>query len=194
LEQNNVIVLHFTFRTKSNRLTDMIIYCFSLNLSTNPEIQNCQRLLWYKLIANFVHTLLSHKITLLFDNYLLPHIYVSKLWIFIGDDYIMGRKTCKFKPSTKCNFYFTYLGIINVTSKDNLLRRSIIPSSDIMCVADCGTSETATHLFLGCRISTSVWYHVLNWLGISSVDPYVLRDHCIQFSNMAGMPRSAHIL
>jgi len=42
--------------------------------------------------------------------------------------------------------------------------RSIIPSSDIMCVADCGTSETATHLFLGCRISISVWYHVLNWL------------------------------
>lgn len=28
LEHNNVIVLHFTFRTKSNRLTDMIIiYC-----------------------------------------------------------------------------------------------------------------------------------------------------------------------
>ena len=70
--------------------------------------------------------------------------------------------------------------------------RSIIPSSDIMCVADCGTSETATHLFLGCRISISVWYHVLNWLGILQVSPDVLRDHCIQFSNMAGMPRSVH--
>jgi len=97
----------------------------------------------------------------------------------------------KFIPS-KVSLFVWRLLRNRLLTKDNLLRRSIIQYNDIMWVADCGTSETATHLFLGCRISTSVWYHVLNWLGTLSVAPGVLRDHCIQFSNMAGIPRTIH--
>jgi len=49
-------------------------------------------------------------------------------------------------------------------TRDNLARRSILPNTDIACVANCGTSETTHHLFLGCAISDSVWHYVQIWL------------------------------
>jgi hypothetical protein len=57
-------------------------------------------------------------------------------------------------------------------------------------VSGCGNLETATHLFFACDIFTSLWFHVWLWLGISSVSSGDLRQHFIQFTNMAGMPRS----
>jgi len=59
-------------------------------------------------------------------------------------------------------------------------------------VAGCGNQETVDHLFLGCGWSNTVWSHVWNWLGISSVGAGVPRDHFVQFSNMLGMPRFTH--
>ncbi|KEH29417.1 transmembrane protein, putative [Medicago truncatula] len=52
--------------------------------------------------------------------------------------------------------------------------------------------ETADHLFLGCNLFGSVWYLICSWLGISYVPSRLLTDHFLQFSNLAGMPRSSH--
>jgi len=78
-------------------------------------------------------------------------------------------------------------------TKDNLARRSILPSTELACVTNCGHSETAHHIFIGCELADQVWLHVRTWLGIHSAAPKVLRHHFIQFSYMAGMPRSSHI-
>jgi len=79
-----------------------------------------------------------------------------------------------------------------IPTKDNLLRRRVLQSNDTTCVVGCGNQETAEHLFLGCSFRTTVWSHVWNWLGISSVPDGVIRNHFVQFSNMAGMPRCSH--
>jgi len=78
-------------------------------------------------------------------------------------------------------------------TKENLARRSILPSTELACTANYGNSETAHRIFIGCGIADCVWLHVRAWLGICSVAPNVLRHHFVQFSYMAGMPRSSHI-
>jgi hypothetical protein len=72
------------------------------------------------------------------------------------------------------------------------VRRRVLSLLDSACVSGCGEPETATHLFLGCDIFSSLWAHVLHWLGISSIRLGVIRHHLIQFSNMAGLPRVTH--
>lgn len=79
-------------------------------------------------------------------------------------------------------------------TKDNLLRRNIISSEDVMCaVAGCATTESSQHLFLQCDTSRQLWYNVLKWLGISLAMPLNLRHHCMQFSKLAGWPRSSYL-
>ena len=41
-------------------------------------------------------------------------------------------------------------------------------------------------------LSSSLWFLVWNWIGISMVPPCQIRDHFIQFSFMAGMSRGTH--
>ena len=90
---------------------------------------------------------------------------------------------------------FTWRLIRNkLPTKDNLVRRNgIIHVNDNVCVADCGSLEMAHHLFMGCAVSDSVWYHVQVWLGIDFAAPNTLRNHFVQFTYMAGMPRSSHM-
>jgi hypothetical protein len=54
-------------------------------------------------------------------------------------------------------------------TKDNLVRRRVLQISESACVSGCGVTETASHLFLGCHILGSLWYHIWQWLGISTV-------------------------
>jgi len=77
-------------------------------------------------------------------------------------------------------------------SKDNLLRQNIIHANDSACVNGCGVTETATHLFLDCDLSYSMWLLVWNWKRIAVVAPCQIRDHCIPVSFMAGMPRGTY--
>ena len=77
-------------------------------------------------------------------------------------------------------------------TKDNLLRRHIIHANDLACVTGCGASETATHLFIVCDLAYTLWVLVCNWIRLSMVPPCQLRDHFIQVSFMAGMPRGTH--
>ena len=79
-----------------------------------------------------------------------------------------------------------------VPTKDNLLHHGILHSTDTACVGGCGTTETANHLFLHYNISSELWYQVWKWIHIFSVHAGELRHHFIQFTKMAGMPRTTH--
>jgi len=78
-------------------------------------------------------------------------------------------------------------------TKANLVRRHVLHHDGAVWVSGCGNLETAAHLFLACDIFSSLWSHVWLWLGISSVSSGDLRQHFIQFTNMAGLPRSTHL-
>jgi len=47
-----------------------------------------------------------------------------------------------------------------VPTKDNLVHRGVLASTDSACVGGCGTTETAKHLFFHCNISRELWYQV----------------------------------
>ena len=67
-------------------------------------------------------------------------------------------------------------------TKDNLLRRGVIPYDSRLCIAECNTVETSTHLFLHCPTFGAVWYLLLRWLGFSIALPLGVVDHFNQFS------------
>jgi hypothetical protein len=60
-------------------------------------------------------------------------------------------------------------------------------------MSGCGNLETTAYLFSACDIFSSLWSHAWLWLGISLVSSGDLRQHFIQFTNMAGLPRSTHL-
>jgi hypothetical protein len=78
-------------------------------------------------------------------------------------------------------------------TRDNLMRRGVIPPSDMLCVVGCDCTESATHLFLLCTLSADLWALVLNWLDIYFVHDGQLRHHFLQFTKMAGMPFSTQV-
>jgi hypothetical protein len=75
-------------------------------------------------------------------------------------------------------------------TKDNLVRRHIIPPDAGLYVTGCGGVETAHHLFLSCLVFAPLWSLVRSWIGISSVDPLVLHDHFLQFTYSADGSRA----
>jgi len=95
--------------------------------------------------------------------------------------------------SSKVFLFVWHLLRNRLLTKENLARRSILQSIELACATNCGNFETTYHLFIGCGISDSVWYHVRTWLGIYMVAPNMLLHHFVQFSYMAGMPQSSHI-
>lgn len=77
-------------------------------------------------------------------------------------------------------------------TKNNLVRRRVLQLTNIMCVAGCGCSETAEHLFLGCNIFCSIWNMRWQWLGITFVSSGAISAYFTHFIHLAGMPRSSH--
>jgi hypothetical protein len=71
-------------------------------------------------------------------------------------------------------------------TKTNLVSRGILAPDIHGCVAGCGGTETARHLFLSCSTFGSLWPLVRSWIGFSAVDAYSLTDHFIQFTYSAG--------
>lgn len=78
-------------------------------------------------------------------------------------------------------------------TKDNLVRRRVLPIGGAACVSGCGHLERASHLFVSCNIFSSLWFHVWSWLCIDFVPSGDLRQHFIQFTKMAGLSRSTHL-
>jgi len=78
-----------------------------------------------------------------------------------------------------------------IPTKDNLELRGALPTTDTSCALECGSTESAIHLFIHCSFSGELWALVWNWLGISFVHVGELRHHFIQFTTMTGMPISS---
>jgi len=66
-------------------------------------------------------------------------------------------------------------------TKDNLLRRGVIPLDSRLCIVGCNSLETTTHLFLHCSTFGSVWQYLLRWLGFLTTLPLGVIDHFNQF-------------
>ena len=80
----------------------------------------------------------------------------------------------------------------HIPTRDNLVRRGVLPSTEASCAVGCACIESVTHLFLHCTLSVDLWAMVWNWLGISFANAGELRQHFLQFTKMAGMPFSTH--
>ncbi|MCI04016.1 70 kDa peptidyl-prolyl isomerase, partial [Trifolium medium] len=70
-------------------------------------------------------------------------------------------------------------------TKVNLVTRGILSQEAHFCTSGCGAVESAQHLFISCDIFGSLWALVRSWIGFSSVDPFSLRDHFVQFTYSA---------
>lgn len=77
-------------------------------------------------------------------------------------------------------------------TRDNLVHRRVLLIADSVCVSGCGAYETANHLFCIYNIFSTLWDHILHWLGLSVVFPGDIRRHFTQFSNLAEFPRATH--
>jgi hypothetical protein len=77
-------------------------------------------------------------------------------------------------------------------TRDNLVQRRVLLLADSACVSGCGEHETAVHLFCVCNIFSSLWDHILHWLGLSVVFPGQIWQHFKQFTTLPGMPRVTH--
>jgi len=72
------------------------------------------------------------------------------------------------------------------------MRQQVLQATESACLSGCGSNETTSHLFLECDVFASLWYHVWQWLRISSVSSGDIRHHLQQFTTMSGFPRLTH--
>jgi len=56
-----------------------------------------------------------------------------------------------------------------ILTKDNLVRRGVLSSTDMSCALGCDCTESVTHIFLQCTLSADLWPLVWKLLGISFV-------------------------
>ncbi|XP_024640546.1 uncharacterized protein [Medicago truncatula] len=94
---------------------------------------------------------------------------------------------------TKVSLFAWRLLQDRIPTRENLVRRLILQPNDNLCVGGCGLSETTGHLFIGCESFGSVWVLLGHWLGFSFVPPGSIKDHYIQFTHLAGLPRSTYV-
>ena len=77
-------------------------------------------------------------------------------------------------------------------TNDNLVRWHIIIAEENTYVGGCGSLETANHLLFRWDPFSSVWFVVLQWLGLSFVALGGCRDHFTHFGHLTGLPRSSY--
>jgi len=77
-------------------------------------------------------------------------------------------------------------------TKDNLLRRRVLPPDDTICADGCGYPEFVGHLFFHCDFFGSLWHLIYQWISIIFTPPQTVREHLHQFGHLAGLPRSTH--
>jgi len=79
-----------------------------------------------------------------------------------------------------------------IPTKSNLVRRHILQPNDNLRVGGCCDTETSYHLFIGCALFGNVWNLVCQWLGIYLVFPESIKEHYLQFTQIATLPRATH--
>lgn len=70
--------------------------------------------------------------------------------------------------------------------KDNLFKRTMIPTSTQSCVGGCGHMEDTVHLFLHCDWFRHIWIDVYDWLGVDMVIPYRISNQLSHISVLGG--------
>ena len=78
-----------------------------------------------------------------------------------------------------------------IPTRSILVCRHVLLPIDNLCVAGCGSSETADHLFIGCDLTGNVWYSVCQ-IGVPCVFRSLVTDHFFRFTHLAGLPRPSH--
>ncbi|XP_039689993.1 uncharacterized protein [Medicago truncatula] len=92
-------------------------------------------------------------------------------------------------PSKVVAFYWQLL-LDRIPTKDNLLRRRILPpEASVRCVFCDQVGETAGHLFLHCNMIFKVWAMVCGWLEINFITPQSLFQHFECWSGEIGKKR-----
>jgi len=66
--------------------------------------------------------------------------------------------------------------------------RRVITIEDQLCTSGCREPESTSQLVLHCDFFDSHWLLVHAWLAFSSVDPFDIQDHFVQFDFLAGGP------
>lgn len=78
--------------------------------------------------------------------------------------------------------------------KDNVGKRIPLHEDERSC-GSCGqVRETAAHAFLDYVVATSVWNHLIEWLGTSWVAPHSIEDHFLSFAVLFRGKRCKRIL
>jgi hypothetical protein len=67
---------------------------------------------------------------------------------------------------------FWQLLLDRIQTKDNLVKRRIVPVQQSLCVLCGSATETASHLFLHCNFAGKVWYDIIRWLGVIVILPH----------------------
>ncbi|KAL8543082.1 hypothetical protein ACS0TY_003821 [Phlomoides rotata] len=70
----------------------------------------------------------------------------------------------------------------SIPTKANLLRRSMIPSSEALCPLCSKEVEDEQHLLFHCQIASRIWQTIYEWIGISTTPRLSIRR--ITFFNM----------
>jgi len=66
-------------------------------------------------------------------------------------------------------------------TKESLVRRGVVQVVDDVCLLGCGSQETVERLFFCCNSFATSWHCVQYWLGFSSADTVVIKEHFVQF-------------
>lgn len=68
-----------------------------------------------------------------------------------------------------------------IPTKDNLICHGVVPSGSLLCLGGCGKEEIVNNVFLNCNFFGSICASIMQWLGISCVQPVDGCLHTLQF-------------
>lgn len=78
-----------------------------------------------------------------------------------------------------------------IPTKDNMVRRGVIQQNMNVSAANCGTTENVNHLALDCDFFGTLWFLLRQWMGVLSVNPPTLIDHCVYSRALDRFPKSS---
>ncbi|GAU48696.1 hypothetical protein TSUD_186890 [Trifolium subterraneum] len=69
----------------------------------------------------------------------------------------------------KVNIFVCRLFFNRLPTKDNLHKRGVLDSTQLLCATSCGKVEDRDHLFFQCEVYGRIWLLVSKWLGFDSI-------------------------
>ena len=75
-------------------------------------------------------------------------------------------------------------------TRDDLLRRHVLPIDEQLCTEGCGNNEDRNHLFVSCDFFGSIWFMICGWLQISSASSRNLIADLNQLCGLGGFSKN----